>query len=72
MDRLNVEWSAILDVFPRWPDEMQRKALRWVLVHAFGTREQFEMDVQFHAQVSYAERMIDVLLNLAKKEATSG
>ena len=35
------------------------RAVRFVLIHAFGTEKQYHYDAEFHARVALAERMLD-------------
>lgn len=67
--RLNAEWTAILESFEHWPVHYRRRAVRWLLVTVFGTEEQYHLESTFHAQVTHAEQMIDALMSLAVKVA---
>lgn len=55
------EWKEVLDSVEAGGYKEWRKAMTWVLVECFGTREEYWNDALFHYKVETAVEMIQRL-----------
>lgn len=59
-EHIQARVRAVLDGQIPDPDA-SRRAMRWVLVHAFGDVRKYQFDAEFHARVHVAEQMLEHL-----------